>query len=100
MVKPAVVPAPCPFFCQTDPTGVIARLDPKSGLPDFGIRLSKSETSDFDAIQYPPAGGYWIARSSRAVTAQCGCQSNRKMLRRLKTLPVAPPRRPCAPPPG
>jgi hypothetical protein len=30
---------------------VIARLDPKSGLPDFGIKLSKSETSDFDAIQ-------------------------------------------------
>jgi hypothetical protein len=22
-------------------------------LPDFGIKLSKSETSDFDAIQYP-----------------------------------------------
>jgi len=38
--------------------GVIARLDPKSGMPDFGIKLSKSETSDFDAIQYPPAGGY------------------------------------------
>jgi hypothetical protein len=35
-------------------SGVIARLDPKSGLPDFGIKLSKSETSDFDAIQYPP----------------------------------------------
>jgi hypothetical protein len=34
---------------------VIARLDPKSGLPDFGIKLSKSETSDFDAIQYPPS---------------------------------------------
>jgi hypothetical protein len=33
--------------------GVIAWLDPKSGLPDFGIKLSKSETSDFDAIQYP-----------------------------------------------
>src|SRR5215470_5865103 len=48
----------------------IARLDPKSGLPEFGIKLSKSETSDFDAIQYPPAGGYWIARSSRAMTAQ------------------------------
>jgi hypothetical protein len=34
------------------PPGVIARLDPKSGLPNFGIKLSKSETSDFDAIQY------------------------------------------------
>jgi hypothetical protein len=32
---------------------VIARLDPKSGLPDFGIKLSKLETSDFDAIQDP-----------------------------------------------
>jgi hypothetical protein len=31
---------------------VIARLDPKSGLPDFGTsKWSKSETSDFDAIQ-------------------------------------------------
>src|SRR5258708_15500934 len=29
------------------------RLDPKSGPPDFGIKLSKSETSDFDAIRYP-----------------------------------------------
>ena len=38
---------------KVDPPGVIARLDPKSGLPDFGIKLSKSETSDFDAIQYP-----------------------------------------------
>jgi hypothetical protein len=37
----------------TGPSHVIARLDPKSGLPDFGIKLSKSETSDFDAIQYP-----------------------------------------------
>jgi hypothetical protein len=37
-----------------DVVSVIARLDPKSGLPDFGIKLSKSETSDFDAIQYPP----------------------------------------------
>jgi hypothetical protein len=53
-----------------DLASVIARLDPKSGLPDFGIKLSKSETSDFDAIQYPSAGGYWIARSSRAMTAQ------------------------------
>jgi hypothetical protein len=52
------------------PSGVIARLDPKSGLLDFGIKLSKSETSDFDAIQYPPVGGYWIARSSRAMTSQ------------------------------
>jgi len=34
-----------------NPISVIARLDPKSGLPDFGIKLSKSETSDFDAIQ-------------------------------------------------
>jgi hypothetical protein len=40
----------CPIKCSS---GVIARLDPKSGLPDFGIKLSKSETSDFDAIQYP-----------------------------------------------
>src|SRR5258707_5174496 len=38
--------------------------------------MSKSETSDFDAIQYPPAGGYWIARSiprssrGRAMTAE------------------------------
>jgi len=33
-------------------SGVIARLNPKSGLPDFGTsKLSKSETSDFDAIQ-------------------------------------------------
>jgi hypothetical protein len=39
---------------SADTSGVIARLDPKSGLPDFGIKLSKSETSDFDAIQYPP----------------------------------------------
>src|SRR5882762_12031029 len=49
---------------------VIARLNPKSGLPDFGIKLSKSETSDFDAIQYPTAGGYWIARSNRAMTGR------------------------------
>jgi hypothetical protein len=41
------------FFRSVDFVGVIARLDPKSGLPDFGIKLSKSETSDFDAIQYP-----------------------------------------------
>jgi len=52
-------------FDYVDPTGVIARLDPKSGLLDFGIKLSKSETSDFDAIQYLTADGYWIARSSR-----------------------------------
>jgi len=51
---------------------VIARLDAKSGLPDFGIKLSKSETSDFDAIQYSTAGGYWIARSSRAMTRPLG----------------------------
>jgi hypothetical protein len=43
------------IFDWVAPPGVIARLDPKSGLPDFGIKLSKSETSDFDAIQYPPA---------------------------------------------
>jgi len=58
---------------EVDPpilASVIARLDPKSGLPDFGTKLSKSETSDFDAIQYPTAGGYWIARSSRAMTAR------------------------------
>jgi hypothetical protein len=41
------------FSDWVDPPGVITRLDPKSGLPDFGIKLSKSETSDFDAIQYP-----------------------------------------------
>jgi hypothetical protein len=43
-----------PFF-PTTLAGhpVIARLDPKSGLPDFVTKLSKSETSDFDAIQYP-----------------------------------------------
>jgi hypothetical protein len=41
------------FYDKVDPPGVIARLDPRSGLPDFGIKLSKSETSDFDAIQYP-----------------------------------------------
>jgi hypothetical protein len=40
------------FYDEVDTHyGVIARLDPKSGLPDFGIKLSKSETSDFDAIQ-------------------------------------------------
>jgi len=50
--------------------GVIARLDPKSGLPDFGIKLSKSETSDFDAIQCPRVGGYWIARQRRAMTGE------------------------------
>jgi hypothetical protein len=38
------------FFHQVDLASVIARLD--------------------RAIQYPPAGGYWIARSSRAMTAQ------------------------------
>src|SRR5258705_6776393 len=44
----------CGYGCSgLEPSGVIARLDPKSGLPDFGIKLSKSETSDFDAIQYP-----------------------------------------------
>jgi hypothetical protein len=32
---------------------IVARFDPRSDLPDFGIKLSKSETSDFDAIQYP-----------------------------------------------
>jgi len=41
------------FYDNADPPGVTARLDPKSGLLDFGIKLSKSETSDFDAIQYP-----------------------------------------------
>src|SRR5260370_40817206 len=46
--KEALITAP-----SADTSGVIARLDPKSGLPDFGIKLSKSETSDFDAIQYP-----------------------------------------------
>ena len=40
------------FYDNADPPGVTGRLDPKSGLPDFGIKLSKSETSDFDAIQY------------------------------------------------
>src|SRR5258708_31316949 len=58
------------LYDQVAPPCVIARLDPKSGLPDFGIILSKSETSDFDAIQYPLVGGYWIARSSRAMTAR------------------------------
>src|SRR5258708_15628400 len=45
------------FFRSVDFVGVIARLDRKSGLPDFGIKWSKSETSDFDAIQYP---GRWL----------------------------------------
>jgi len=37
------------FFDEVDPTGVIARRD--------------------RAIQYSTSGSYWIARSSRAMTA-------------------------------
>jgi hypothetical protein len=46
--KEALITAP-----SANTPGVIARLDPKSGLLDFGIKLSKSETSDFDAILHP-----------------------------------------------
>src|SRR5215475_1070882 len=58
---------------------VIARLDPKSGLPDFGIKLSKSETSDFDAIQYP--GRWSLDRPVKPGddSTEVG-QPNRKML--------------------
>jgi hypothetical protein len=51
--------------------GVIARLDPKSGLPDFGTLNDRNRKRPI-SIGNPvsPAGGYWIARSSRAMTAQ------------------------------
>jgi hypothetical protein len=49
---------------------VVLRLDPKSGLPDFGFKLSKSETSDFDAIQYPRSVVTGSPGQSRAMTAQ------------------------------
>jgi len=48
----------------------IARLDPKSGLPDFGTlndRNRKRPISNWQSSIH--GGGYWIARSSRAMTA-------------------------------
>src|SRR5260221_8075567 len=49
---------------------VIARLDPKSGLPDFGTyqndRNRKHPISIGDPVNTDR--GYWIARSSRAMT--------------------------------
>src|SRR5258708_1966078 len=68
------------------PPGVIARLDPKSGLPDFGTLNGRNRKRPI-SIGNPvsTAGGYWIARSSRAMTAQrqvstAAGQPNRKML--------------------
>jgi hypothetical protein len=36
-----------------DTAGGAGALTLPVSLPDFGIKLSKSETSDFEAIQYP-----------------------------------------------
>jgi len=48
--------APEAFFDYFDPIGVIA-------LPGLDPGIDR-------AIQYPAVGGYWIARSGRAMTAQ------------------------------
>jgi len=48
------------FSDYTDPISVIARLD--------------------RAIQYSTAGVYWIARSSRAMIANCVCQPKRSKM--------------------
>jgi hypothetical protein len=59
------------IYDQVDSPDVIARLDPKSGLPDFGTLNDRNRKRPI-SIGNPvsTAGGYWIARSSRAMTAQ------------------------------
>jgi hypothetical protein len=56
-------------FSDSCPYGVIARLDPKSGLPDFGTLNDRNRKLPISiGNPVPPVGGYWIARSSRAMT--------------------------------
>src|SRR5258708_31153402 len=61
---PALWPCSIPFRI-----GQGYRLGPKSGLPDFGIKLSKSETSDFDAI-------HMHGRCLGAMTPKCVSRSS------------------------
>src|SRR5258708_39893680 len=56
---------------QVDSPDVIARLDPKSGLPDFGTLNDRNRKRPI-SIGNPvsTAGGYWIAPSNPAMTTK------------------------------
>jgi hypothetical protein len=66
---------------QADPRGVAVRIRVQGSSPT-GADISASPIAQTSLVSLPgltgnpvlTVGVYWIARSSRAMTAYCGCQ--------------------------